>query len=240
METGVVEVAGATLTWTAEGSGAPLGVVHDIAGDAAQWAPALEALPGRALAYDRRGYGASSAPDPYIATTVEEQAEDLATLLGALADGPATLLGDGFGALVALDVAKRHPARAGRLVLVDPPLAQFVPAATAAMARTRSTLEAALRAGGTDAAIAAWLEGEESGRVARAQRSPAGFFADYAGLASWPVARRELRAITIPAVILTRPGAPEHLVAAADALADLLPAARRVLDGDPLALDELR
>lgn len=269
METGVVEVAGATLAWTAEGSGAPLVVVHDMAGDAEQWAPELLDLAGRALAYDRRGYGASSAPDPYTATTIEEQAEDLAALLRSfgrpspsaggpgrpsavradafhddpatlLGDGPVTLLGDGFGALVALDVAKRHPGLAGRLVLVDPPLFQFVPAATEAMARTRSALETALRDGGTDAAIAAWLEGADPARVARAQRSSVGFFADYAGLASWPVTRRELRAITIPVVVLTRPGAPSHLLAAADALAALLPGARRVPDADPLALPELR
>lgn len=266
METGVVEVAGATLAWTAEGSGTPLVIVHDIAGDAEQWAPELAGLAGRTITYDRRGYGASSAPDPYTATTVEEQSEDLVTLLrartdapssrgtttavaidddaaghaGPLGSGPATLLGAGFGALVALDVAKRHPGLAGRLVLVDPPLFQFVPTATEAMARTRGMLEDALREGGTDAAIASWLQGEDPVRVARAQRSAAGFFADYAGLASWPVTRRELRAITIPAVILTRPGAPEHVRAAADALAALLPGGRRVLDGDPLALGELR
>ena len=240
METGVVEVAGATLAWTAAGSGAPLVVVHDIAGDAAKWTPELAGLPGRAHAYDRRGYGASSAPDPYTATTVEEQAEDLAALLRELATGPATLLGDGFGALIALDVAKRHAPLVGRLVLADPPLSQLVPAATEAMARTRSALEDALREGGTDAAIAVWLEGEQPARVTRAQRSWAGFFADYAGLASWPVTRRELREITIPAVIITRPGVAEHLVAAADALAALLPGGRRIVDGDPLAVDELR
>lgn len=240
METGVVEAAGATLAWTSAGAGASLVLVHDIAADAACWAPGLPGLGGRSIAYDRRGYGASSAPVPYTATTVEEQAEDLVALLRALAAAPARLLGDGFGALVALDVAKRYPALVAGLVLVDPPLFAFVPAATEAMAATRQALEQALRAGGPPAGVAAWLEGEPPGRIARAQESTLGFLADYAGFASWPVTRRELRAMTMPAVVLTRPDRPAHLVAASDTLAALLPASRRVVDGDPLALQELR
>ncbi len=47
--------------------------------------------------------------------------------------------------------------------------------------------------------------------------------------------RRELRAITVPTVVLTRPGAAPHVVAAADALAGLLPVVTRVRDGDPVA-----
>jgi pimeloyl-ACP methyl ester carboxylesterase len=234
VESGVVEGAGAALAWCAEGDGEPTCVVHDIAGDAAQWAPALARLPGRAVAYDRRGYGGSTAPEPYTATTVEEQAEDLAALLHALGAVPARLLGDGFGALIALDLAKRHPSLVRELVLVDTPLYAFVPAATESMAAMRLALENALRAGGTAAAIAVWLAGEPSARVARAQARPEAFFADYAGLSSWPVTRRELRALALPVAVLTRPGAAPYVLAASDALAALLPSARREVDGDPV------
>ncbi|HEX6621621.1 MAG TPA: hypothetical protein VF024_18310, partial [Solirubrobacteraceae bacterium] len=56
-----------------------------------------------------------------------------------------------------------------------------------------------------------------------------------AGLASWPVTRRELRSMDLPAVVLTGPATPAHVVAAADALAGLMPAARRAEDGDLVA-----
>lgn len=235
METGVVEGAGAALAWCAEGDGVPTCVIHDIAGDAAQWAPGLAELGGRAIAYDRRGYGASTAPEPYTATTVEEQAEDLAALLRGLGAAPARLLGDGFGALIALDVAKRHPVLVRELMLVDTPLYAFVPAATEPMAAMRLALEDALRAGGAPAAIAVWLAGDPPERIARAQERPQAFFADYAGLSSWPVTRRELRALALPVQVLTRPRAAAHVLAASDVLAALLPAGRRVLDGDPVA-----
>ena len=71
----------------------------------------------RVIAYDRRGYGASGAPEPYEGTTVEEQAEDAAALLRALDAAPAVVFGDGFGALVALDLVKRHAALVRAVVL---------------------------------------------------------------------------------------------------------------------------
>lgn len=236
MRAGVVEGAGAALAYREAGAGRPVVVVHATASDAATWAPELLRLGGRAIAYDRRGHGASTAPEGYAATTVEEQAEDLAALLRALGAAPALLLGDGFGALVALDVAKRHLPLVRGLVLADAPLHAFVPEATQALAEQRSALEEALREGGRPAVIAAYLgPGADPEQVARAQAAAPAFFADYAGGSSWPVTRRELRALTVAAVVLTRPGAPAHVLAASDALAGLLPAQVRVRDGDPVA-----
>jgi hypothetical protein len=39
----------------------------------------------------------------------------------------------------------------------------------------------------------------------------------------------------LPSVVLTGPGSPAYIVAAADALAGLMPAARRADDGDLVA-----
>src|SRR4051794_41452422 len=99
------EGAGVALQYVERGDGAPLLVVHGMASDATAWAPALDELAAagaRAIAYDRRGYGASGAPEPYAATTVQEQAQDAGALLLALAAAPALLVGEGFGALVVL------------------------------------------------------------------------------------------------------------------------------------------
>jgi pimeloyl-ACP methyl ester carboxylesterase len=231
-----VEGAGVPLHYAERGDGPPVLLVHGLASDGAALAPVAEAVAaagGRAIAYDRRGYGASGAPEPYSGTTVEEQAEDAAALLRALDAGPAVVAGDGFGALVALDLGKRHGTLVRGLVLSDPVLFALVPEATERLSTQRAEIEAAIREGGPGAGVEAWLGGRVSGEALhRAKAAHRGFFADYAGTATWATSRRELRALAFPAVVLTGPSSPPHVVAAADALADLLPEAARSVDGD--------
>jgi len=234
-----VEGAGVALHYEERGEGRPLLVIHAMGSDARAWEPALGELAAagaRAIAYDRRGYGSSGAPQPYAATTVQEQAQDATALLEALDATPALLAGEGFGALIALELLVRRPQIAVAAVLADLPLYAYVPAATEALAAERLALEEALRDGGPAAAVRAWL-GERRDQAARerAAASYVGFFADYGGLASWSPSRRELRAITLSVAVLTGAGSPPHTVAAADAAAALLPAARRVSDGDIVA-----
>jgi hypothetical protein len=96
-------------------------------------------------------------------------------------------------------------------------------------------LEDALREGGPAEAIARWLgPGADADVVARAQASQRGFFADYAGLATWSPSRRELRAIALPVVFVTGPGDP-HAAAGADEASALVPGALRRTDGDVAA-----
>jgi len=226
------------LAYSERGAGPATLLIHGIASDAASLAPVLDALSAgcRVISYDRRGYGDSEAPEPYEGTTVEEQAQDAAALLRALDAAPARVVGDGFGALVTLDLLKRRGDLVRSAVLSNPPLFAFVPESTAVLAAQRAELEEALRAGGPEAAVERWLGGRvEAEALARARQAHRAFFADYAGLATWPVARRELRAITAPAVVVTGPWSPPHITAAADVLADLLPAARRTTDGDLVA-----
>ena len=222
-------------THPARPDGSPVLLIHGSAADAEALAPVAESLADgfRVIAYDRRGYGASGAPEPYVGTTVEEQAEDAALLIRGLGAGDALLVGDGFGALVALDVVKRHEHLVRGVVLSDPPLFALVPEATEQLARQRQEIEEAVREGGPQAGVEAWLGGRVEGdALARARASYLGFFADFAGLASWPATRREIRSLAHPAVVLTGPGSPPHVIAAADRLAELLPNARRVHDGD--------
>jgi len=93
-----------------------------------------------------------------------------------------------------------------------------------------------VRAGGPQAGVEAWLGGRVDGEaLARAKAAHRAFFADYAGLASWPASRRDLRALDVPAVVVTGPWSPPHFVAAAEALAGLLPDVARATDGDLVA-----
>jgi pimeloyl-ACP methyl ester carboxylesterase len=230
-----VRAAGVELAYTERGAGPATLLIHGMAGDAAAFAGVLDALSAdrRVIAYDRRGYGESEAPEPYEGTTVEEQAEDAVALLRGLGATPALVLGDGFGALVALDLLKRHVGVVRAAVLSNPPLFAFVPESTEVLAAQRAELEDALRAGGPEAAVERWLGGRIAGdELARARRAHRAFFADYVGLASWPITRRELRALATPAVVVTGPWSPPHVTAAADVLAELMPGATRMVDGD--------
>ena len=232
------EGAGVALHYRSHGEGPAVLLVHGMAADWQAWQPLAERLAAagaRAIAYDRRGYGRSGAPTPYVATTVQEQAQDAGALLEALRAAPALLVGDGFGALVVLELLVRRPELVRAAVLADPPLHAFVPTATAALADERTLLEQGLRDGGPAAAVRAWLTQEavaaDAGRVERAVAAARGFFADYAGQSSWSPSRGELRAIGVPVAVVTRPRTPPHVVEAADAVARLVPGARRFDNG---------
>jgi pimeloyl-ACP methyl ester carboxylesterase len=210
--------------------GTPVLLVHDIASDRF----GLPVIPhARSIRYDRRGYGDSGAPEPYVGTTVMEQAEDAAALLRALDLPDAIVAGVGFGALIGLDLAMRHGSLVRGLVAADPPLYAFVPDANEELAEQRRVLQDSMATGGPDAAVEAWLAGRaDADALARAKASHRGFFADYAGLASLPVTRTQLRSLAIPLILLTSPSTPWHVARASEALASLVPGAQRREDGD--------
>ncbi len=144
-------------------------LIHDMASDADAHATAVEEQ--GAIVYDRRGYGGSAAPDSYVATTVEEQSEDAARLLQTLQAPPLTVIGHGFGAVIALDLAHRHPAKVAALELHNPLLPQDV--------------------------SEEWLRDVHT--LARGKQRPAAFFADVAALPTWQIPRRELQALVASA-----------------------------------------
>ena len=234
-----LSVGSIELAYRAQGSGPAIVLVHGLASDAETWSSLAAELVSRArvIVYDRRGYGASSAPEPYLATTVVEQAEDAAALIEALDAVPALVCGADLGALVCLDLLVRRPGLVRGAVLVDVPLFAFVPEATQALSTERKMLEEALRDGGPEGAVRAWFgtRGDEARRE-RAAAHAIAFFADYAGLTSWPVTRRELRAVRAPVAIVDTATAPAHVRAAADRLAELVPDTRRHGDGDVLGV----
>ncbi len=71
------------------------------------------------LAFDQRGQGRSAKPDqPY---TMADYADDAAGLLRALGWGPCPVVGFSFGAMVAQELALRHPELVERLALLCGP-----------------------------------------------------------------------------------------------------------------------
>lgn len=202
---------------TVEGAGVPLAVLYDAGGPGpatvlvhgiggTQWP--LDLLHGRVVTYDRRGYGESGAPEPYLRTTAQEHAEDLACVVRALDAVPATLVGADFGALAVLDVLLRHPTLARAAVLVDPPAYMFVAEATEALSEQRAAFETELRAGGPE------LIERSRGRIA-----------DFGAIASLPLSHGALASIRAPVAIVSSPRARPHDLAAAEALLDAIPGA---------------
>lgn len=95
------------------GTGPAVVLVHGSAADHTTWSIQLasRALTERfsLVAYDRR----------VDRTTVEEHADDAAALLG---DAPALVVGSSFGAVVALELVRRHGARCAGAILIEPPM----------------------------------------------------------------------------------------------------------------------
>ncbi|CAB4873966.1 unannotated protein [freshwater metagenome] len=235
--------AGVDLEAHVVGEGPSVLLVHDMADGPERMMrlAAQLAEPVRAIAYARRGYRGSGAPEPYAGTTVAEQAEDAASLIGAFGAAGAIALGEGFGALILLDLLLRHPGLVASAVLVDPPLYAFAPESTRELAGERGEMQDAIAAGGPQGGVARWLRDRPGRDEELAQRDHHAFYADYAGLATLPLTRADLRGIAEPLVLLTGPQSTRAALLAAEGVSSLLPGALRREDCDRAgALERLR
>jgi pimeloyl-ACP methyl ester carboxylesterase len=115
-----VPVDGVELAYEERGGGDPLLLIHGTGGNV--WDPLPEMLASaghRVIAYDRRGFGASThqaIKDPRRHTA------DAAALLQGLNAVPAIVVGHSMGGVISLDLAARHPDLVRALVLIEPPL----------------------------------------------------------------------------------------------------------------------
>lgn len=231
-----VEAGGVALRVEEAGAGVPVVLVHGTATDRSLWSATVAALGGavRTIAYDRRGYGDSEAPEPYGGTTIGEQADDLADLLRTLDATPATLCGHEFGALVCIDVLARHADAARAAVLLDPSILWLSRRGPDAIADVRDAVASAARergpAGAVDAFLAQFGGAELLGpeRLERAHADVRAFAADLAAAASWPGGRRELRAIDRPVTVVSGRRSPPVFREVARSLADVMPRASLV------------
>jgi pimeloyl-ACP methyl ester carboxylesterase len=231
---GSVEAGGVALAYEERGDGPAVVLVHGTATGRSVWRETIEALGDgvRTIAYDRRAYGDSGAPEPYGGTTVGEQADDLAELIEGLLAAPALLCGHELGALACLDVLVRRPELASGAVLIEPPMLWLSPAGTDAVSDLREAVAQAAREGGGPGAVQAYLEAVGGDGVAEAlgaerleaaRSAPRAFAADLAAAASWSAGRRELRAIERPVTLVSGTRSAAVRQEATRALADLVP-----------------
>jgi pimeloyl-ACP methyl ester carboxylesterase len=229
-----VEAGGVALAYDELGEGPAVVLVHGTATARTIWRETTGALGGgaRVIAYDRRAYGDSGAPEPYGGTTVGEQADDLAELIETLGAAPAMLCGHELGALACLDVVVRRPELVAGALLIEPPMLWLSAAGTDAVGDLREAVASAARDDGAGGAVRAYLEavggpdvatllGPE--RMEAAMASPRAFAADLAAAASWTSGRRELRAVRPAVTLINGTRSDPVRQEATRALAELLP-----------------
>ncbi len=101
------------------GSGRPVLFVPGTGGTGPYWAPLFRELSGvRCLAMDRPGWGLSSPIDYRSAEFGSLVATTLTKALDALELDRVDIVGASIGALWALHLARRHPTRVGRIVVL--------------------------------------------------------------------------------------------------------------------------
>ncbi len=118
----VRRVNGVQLFYEVSGVGEPLVLVHPSWGDHHTWDPVVAPLSEsfEVVVYDRRGHSLSECPAAQ--GSVHEDAEDLAELIEALELGPAHVVANSFGSIVALDAAVRRPEVFASLIAHEPPV----------------------------------------------------------------------------------------------------------------------
>lgn len=118
------------------------------------------------MTYDRRGNSRSTVASPHQQARIGEQIADALALLDLLGGtgqddqddqepAPAYVFGGSGGAIIALDLATRHPHRVRTLVAHEPPVVTVLPDASAHLARFEE-LRALHRTDGTEQAMAAF------------------------------------------------------------------------------------
>jgi pimeloyl-ACP methyl ester carboxylesterase len=99
------------------GSGPPVVLTHDGLLHSESWDAQFDmfATDNRVARWDRRGYGRSPRPSVPFSSV-----EDLAAVVRALSQSPATLIGCSYGGFLSMQCALEHPRLVAALVLVGP------------------------------------------------------------------------------------------------------------------------
>lgn len=123
----IAHVNGVDLAYDMTGeSGPPLVMIHGSWTDRSSWAfvaPEL-ARSFRVVTFDRRGHSESSAAPE--GSTIHDDVEDVAALMRHLGVGPAHIVGNSYGAIIALRFASAHPDLVLSLSAHEPPLAELL------------------------------------------------------------------------------------------------------------------
>ena len=114
----IINISGGPVRVRIGGEGAPLLLINGLGANVATWTPLVEQLGGfKVISFDAPGTGNSYTPlFPYTISTIADVANGV---LDALGHQRADVLGYSLGGAVAQELARRHPERVRRLVIVS-------------------------------------------------------------------------------------------------------------------------
>ena len=220
------------LSAVCAGDGPSVLLIHGVGLRAEAWGGQLDALAQscRVVAVDMPGHGHSARlkDDPCLA--------DFTDAIVALLSGPTVVIGHSFGAMIALDIAKRHPALVRGVAVLNGIFQRDPKAKQAVMARAAGL--DGKTAADPSAPLDRWF-----GEVPSAARDaclawlcdvdPAGYRDAYRVFAAGDgPSERSLSGLQYPALFLTGRDEPNSTPEMSQRMADLTPLGRAViLDG---------
>ena len=227
-----VDVGGSSIAVRRRGQGPAALLIHGTA--PATWGelPEQLALSHSVIDYDRRGFGDSPGPPP---RELRGHSDDAAGLLEHFDAGAAVIVGWSIGAVIAVELACRHPAQVSGLLLLEPPFrAKRHP--RAAMLRAIVTAIVLGRLGRPDAGAERFLRWALSRRDGTddfdridpddLRRSSAAIVAELAAGTGEHLDHRGIRALAVPTTILAGTDSDPIFTAASQRLAALIPGSR--------------
>jgi pimeloyl-ACP methyl ester carboxylesterase len=143
-----VQVNGVELAWSERGSspaGRPtLVLCHGFTGSSHDFSLQVDALAGhrRVVMLDQRGHGHSTKTGTLDGYTIDQLADDLAALIGAVSDGPVDLLGHSMGGRVVMTMVLGRPELVRSLIFMDTSAWSFQPEDEKVRTLVRSYIEA--------------------------------------------------------------------------------------------------
>jgi pimeloyl-ACP methyl ester carboxylesterase len=255
-----VSVEGTSFAYREEGAGEPVVFVHGDISDLRTWEQQLPAVGAsyRAIAYSRRYARPNEDIEPGADNQMLPHVDDVAAFLRAIDAVPAHLVGNSWGAFIALLTAVRHPDLVRSLVLEEPPVMPlFVstpprpkellrtlirrPRTAIALigfgAKVMGPVQKAFRRDDDEKAMLTFVGGVLGGELyerlpdARKQQMRENLGALKAQLlgAGFPLLRDdEVRGVSASTLLVTGERSPAFLLRLTDRLEELLPHAERV------------
>lgn len=232
---------GASLHYEEAGQGSPVVLVHGGLCDSEEWGPVVSYLSAghRVIAYSRR----NAHPNEVRARVpwgIGEHAADLADLIVELSAAPAHLVGESYGAFVALECTMRHPELVRSLAIDEPPIPSLLvsPADAPLRGEFESVLAEArtsLEARDPDRAVRHVIDYVEGRRDAYSSLPPSvratilrnaeAFRLELeAGLPT--VSPADLRRLALPTLLMTSTVGPRALARVTAVVAEAIPGSR--------------
>jgi pimeloyl-ACP methyl ester carboxylesterase len=122
--TAFAQVNGARLYYEERGAGFPVVFIPGGSVDASHHATVADHLAGefRTVTFDRRGNGRSPRPPGWYATSIAEQADDVAGLIEVLGLAPCGVWASSLGGVILLELLIRRPGLVSAAIVHEPPL----------------------------------------------------------------------------------------------------------------------